>query len=326
MKYRALGGTGLRVSEIGFGAWGIGGAGGGAVAYGPTDDDESRRAIARAVSLGITLFDTAGLYGYGHSERLLGEVLREVRPRVVLASKAGLLDQHGGHDFTPAAIRRALTDSLRRLRTDYLDVYQLHDPPLARLRAEPSIVGTMRALKAEGHIRAWGISAASPEDGVAAVREFGVDTLQVNFNMADQRARECGLFDLCEAQGVGLIGRTPLCFGFLTGRYAPDASYDAHDHRSRWSLEQRRAWSSAPHVLTAAERRDSGETAAQQALRYCLSYPALSTVIPGMLAVAHVDENAAATDRGPLSDADRVRIESAYVGRTFFLGAGGVGR
>jgi aryl-alcohol dehydrogenase-like predicted oxidoreductase len=324
MKYRALGSTGLRVSEIGFGAWGIGGATAGAVAYGPTDDGESRRAIARAVEIGITFFDTAGLYGYGHSESLLGETLRAVRPRVVLASKAGRTDQQGGLDFRPAAIRLALSDTLERLRTDYLDVFQLHDPPLALLRAGPSIVDTMRGLKAEGWIRAWGISALSPEDGLAAVREFGVDTLQVNFNMADQRARECGLFDLCATEGVGLIGRTPLCFGFLTGRYAADAAYDARDHRSRWSVAQRRAWTAAPQALTAAESRDGGETAAQQALRFSLSYPALSTVIPGMLAVAHVDENAAASDQGPLSDADRRRIEAAYAGQTFFLGAGGV--
>jgi aryl-alcohol dehydrogenase-like predicted oxidoreductase len=326
MKYRALGSTGLRVSEIGFGAWGIGGAAAGAVAYGPTDDDESRRAIGRAVELGITFFDTAGLYGYGHSESLLGETLRTVRPRVVLASKAGRVDQLGGQDFTPPAIRRALTDTLRRLRTDYLDVFQLHDPPLAQLRAEPSIVETMRTLKAEGWIRAWGISALSPEDGLAAVREFGVETLQVNFNMADQRARECGLFDLCEAGDVGLIGRTPLCFGFLTGHYAPDAAYDAHDHRSRWSVAQRRAWSAAPEALTAAEWRDDSETGAQQALRYCLSYPALSTVIPGMLTVAHVEENAAASDHAPLGDDGRRRIEAAYTRQSFFLGAGGVGR
>src|SRR5437899_9108690 len=125
MNYRALGDTGLRVSEIGFGTWGLGGDTGGAISYGPTSDETSRAALRCALDEGINFFDTSDLYGFGHSEELLGEVFGDCRDQVVIASKGGFVDAVK-QDFSPMHLRNALEKSLRRLRTDYVDLYQLH--------------------------------------------------------------------------------------------------------------------------------------------------------------------------------------------------------
>src|SRR4051812_21278812 len=162
MRYRSLGSTGLRVSEIGFGTWGLGGAANGAMAYGPTSDAESLRALQAALDQGINFFDTADLYGYGHSEQLLGKAFAGVRDRVVIASKGGMVDGSGKQDFRPAYLRAALERSLARLGTDYVDLYQLHSPPADLLVRDGSIVAELQKLKGEGKIRAYGLSARSP--------------------------------------------------------------------------------------------------------------------------------------------------------------------
>ena len=238
MKYRRLRSTGLQVSEIGFGAWGIGGVANGAIAYGPTDDQESKRALRRAYHLGVNFYDTSGLYGYGHSERLIGEVLKDVRDRVIITTKVGFLDADGAQDFSPKHIRQSLAASLKRLQTDYVDLYQLHSPPIDALGRDESILSALRSLEQEGSVRAIGISVRSPDDGLVAINRFGLSCIQVNFNLVDQRALSNGLFDLCRKQGVGVIVRTPLCFGLLTGRYSPESKFGPGDHRSSWSSAQ----------------------------------------------------------------------------------------
>ncbi len=318
MKYRRLGAIGLEVSEVGFGAWGIGGVQGGAVAYGPTSDEESRAALRRAFELGVTFYETADLYGYGHSEAIIGSTLANVRDRIVIATKVGMLGPYGPQDFSVAHIKAALEASLRRLGTDYVDLYQLHNPPVELLTSDPTILETLVQLQREGKARAIGVSVRSPEDGLVTVRDLGFKAVQVNFSMVDQRARENGLLALCEREDVGVICRTPLCYGFLTGKYSPDDGFDAHDHRGRWPAEQLARWAEAPRVFSPAMSHH-GETPAQTALRFCLSYDGISTVIPGMLTRAQVDENIAASTAGPLAEGERRGIEQIYRGREFFL-------
>ena len=320
MNYRELGTTGLTVSEIGFGAWGIGGTSNGAIAYGPTDDEESKAALSLAFESGVTFYDTADLYGYGHSERLLGGVFRKRRGQVVIASKVGFLRASGEQDFSPQHIRRSVESSLRRLETDYLDVYQLHDPPIDRLGHDERIVNTMEELKAEGKIRVVGISVRSPDDGVVAVRRWRFECLQVNFNMVDQRVVANGFLDLCQAEGVGVVCRTPLCLGFLTGKYAAGTVFGAQDYRRAWPAEQIAVWASAYRSF-APVLHAPGQTPAQVALRFCLSYPAVSTAIPGMLTAAEVEENVAASRFGPLPAAERLAIERVARETPFFIGA-----
>src|SRR6266446_8208021 len=147
---RQLGRTELSVSEIGFGAWAIGGNAFGN-SYGPTDDAESTRAIRRAFELGCSFFDTADVYGHGHSESLLGAALHDVRDQIIIATKAG-----GGGDFTPAYLRMAVERSLERLRTDHIDLLQLHNPPMS-LIAAPATYEPLEELKREGLIRFYGV-------------------------------------------------------------------------------------------------------------------------------------------------------------------------
>ena len=318
MNYRNLGRTGLRVSEIGFGGWGIGGAAGNALGYGRTDDQDSRRALQRALDLGVNFYDTASLYGYGHSEVLLGEAFKAVRKSVQIASKVGRLDSSGRQDFSPEFIRGSLESSLRRLQTDYLDLYQLHDPDLDLLRGDGRILEVMEGFYLEGKIRAWGISARTPMDALAAAREFGPRVLQANFNLLDQRALENGLIGLCASEGIGLIIRTPLCFGFLTGAYSSDTPFDPNDHRSRWPEEQRAHWAKAYRLFTDVCGA-SGQTPAQLALRFCLSYEGVSTAIPGMLTSEQVEENVLASALGRLDADQRRSIERIYSQEQFFL-------
>ncbi|HYL89992.1 MAG TPA: aldo/keto reductase, partial [Burkholderiales bacterium] len=293
MRQRQLGRSGVAVSEIGFGAWGIGGNKDGAVAYGPTDEAQSLDALSAAFDAGINFFDTADLYGFGESERLIGKAFTGRRDRVVIASKGGMLDPQGRQDFTPAHLATSLEESLKRLRTDYVDLYQLHGPGLDQVGA---LIGPMDALRREGKARAIGISLRAPEDGRRALDLYPFDAVQVNFNLLDQRAVDSGLMDLCRERGAGIIVRTPLCFGFLTGGYSATQQYDASDHRSRWNVEQRKVWASAYELFSGIKGRV--DTPAQFALRFCLSFDAVSSVIPGMLTRAHVEENAAAS-QGP---------------------------
>lgn len=319
MKYRTLGTTGLTVSEIGFGGWGIGGTRDNAVAYGPTDDHASLRALRRAVALGVTFYDTADLYGRGHSEELIGAALRKERQHVVIASKVGLLGPDGSQDFSPAHIRQSIEGTLARLQTDYLDLYQLHNPSVEVLEREPQVLGALQALQRAGTIRAIGVSARSPDEALTIAKRFSVKCLQVNFNLLDQRALENGLLAFCQAAQVGLIGRTPLCFGFLTGAYSARSKFGEGDHRTRWPVEQRALWTEASRRLTSA-RESKEDTDAQFALRFCLSYPGVSTVIPGMLTGQQVEENIPASDFGPLTALERVTCERMYREQPAFLG------
>ena len=315
MRQRQLGRSGLAVSEIGFGAWGIGGNKDGAVAYGPTDEAQSLDALSAALDAGINFFDTADLYGFGESERLIGKAFAGRRDRVVIGSKGGMLDPQGRQDFTPGHLATSLEESLTRLRTDYVDLYQLHGASPEQL--EP-LLGTLDGIRRQGKARAIGISLRAPEDGKRALELYPFDGVQVNFNLLDQRAVDSGLMQLCQQRGAGIIVRTPLCFGFLTGGYSATQQYDASDHRSRWNIEQRKVWASAYELFSGVKGR--ADTPAQFALRFCLSFDAVSSVIPGMLTRAHVEENAAASNGPALGTPEIGRIANIYHSHRFFVG------
>ncbi len=317
MRYRDLGSTGIIVSEIGFGTWGIGGTTDGAIGYGPTDDKKSLSALARAFELGVTFFDTSDLYGNGHSEELLGQAFKAVRDKVVIATKAGFVSKEGAQNFFPKHIRKSLEKSLRRLKTGYVDLLQLHGPDTGLLKNNPNIFEALRALQDEGKIKAFGISVRNPDEGIVALRELGLTAIQVNFNMLDQRAVDNGLLRTAELAGAGIIVRTPLCFGFLSGKLA-GAKFPVGDHRANWPPEQIKRWTDAPQLFT---KLNDGKTRtlAQLALLFPFAWKSVSTVIPGMLSPEEADENVSIADLKPLTKKEISMIRKIYKGNSFFV-------
>lgn len=317
MKYRKLGKTGISVSEIGFGTWGIGGITEGATSYGKTDDAESLRTLKSALEEGINFYDTSNIYGNGHAEELLAEAFRADRKKIVIATKVGFTKHSGPHDISAGYIRECLEGSLQRLKTDYVDLYQIHSIPIETAMGSSDWLPTLKVLKKEGKIRAIGYSVRNPEDSLIVMRELGVDVIQVNFNMTDQRALNLGVFEVARDQGVGIIARTPLSFGFLTGTIT-DIGFDPEDHRSNWSKEQLIKWKEAPDLFSFVDL-EKRYTPVQLALKFCLGFPEISTTIPGMTKVEQAKENAAASDLPPLEPEQIKAIMKVNRENIFFI-------
>ena len=289
MNHRTLGRTGLSVSEIGFGAWAIGGNAFGN-SYGTTDDAESTLAIRRAFELGCNFFDTADVYGHGHSESLLGAALRDVRDQVIIATKVGanFYNPDLRLDFTPGYLRMAVERSLERLRTDHIDLLQLHNPPMS-LIAAPATYEPLEELKREGLIRFYGVSVHPPEEGVAAVQATRPDTVQIVYNLARRHAEDTFLAT-AQAANVGVIAREPLANGFLAGRYDAASTWEQGDIRSRMPrpyVAQMSALGQRVREVAA----ESGLTAPQLALKFVLDRPEIACAIVGMKTVQQVEEN-----------------------------------
>lgn len=309
MKYKKLGETGIAISEIGFGTWGIGGN-----AYGQVDDNESKKALQAAFESGISFYDTANLYGNGHSEELLGEVFAGKRDQIVIATKGGTLPHTTfdmPQDFSFRHIKEAMAGSLRRLKTDYIDLYLLHSPKIEDIQRNDDLLNTLETCKKEGKIRAYGISARTPSDAMRAIDEFGFNIVEVNFNLIDQRALENGLFDRAGKDKLGLIIRTPLTFGYLTGKLRGDEQFQDTDHRANWPKYQLKRWAQA-HQLFSFLFEGKMRTPAQVALRFCLDFEVVSTVIPGMINTREVLENVIASDMSSLTTQEMDLIMRIY--------------
>ena len=315
MNYRQFGDNGFKVSEIGFGAWGIGGVAKDCKSYGPTDDNKSVQALNKAYDVGVTFYDTSPIYGYGHSEDLIGKTFAKVRDEIIINTKVGYINYQGDQDFSPKYIRNSIESSLKRLRTDYVDIFQLHDPPIQLLMNDDSILIELKKLKDEGKLRVIGLSTNSQNESILALQKFNFKSIQINFNLLDQRALYNGLFDECKKYGVGVIGRTPLCFGFLTGKYSSKDKYPTSDHRSTWSFDQIDRWANAVKIFANNRLEKNEGTHTQMALRYCLSYPLISTTIPGMLTKEHVLENTGASQFGALPSQVLEKFNKIYLSK-----------
>jgi len=300
MHYRDLGNTGIKVSAIGFGAWAIGGAAaasGTPLGWGKTNDDDSLAAIRRARDLGVTFFDTADSYGFGRSESLLGIVLSGKRENVVIATKYGIFKAADGamkKDFSQRHILHAVDGSLKRLRTDYIDLYQAHNPTIGELlRGE--IQEAMELLQDQGKIRYWGISISTPDDGIEIIRRGWSHALQVNYSILNQAPAE-QLFALAKEKGYGIIARVPLASGLLTGKFRVDSTFPPDDVRQNFLTRRR--------LEEAIERVDeaksiiggSARNLTEGALRFVLANDAVSTTIPGARNARQAEANAAAED------------------------------
>lgn len=315
MQRRPLGRTGLMVSEIGFGAWAIGGNAHGN-SYGPTKDTESIDAVRRAVDLGVNFFDTADVYGWGHSEEVLGQALEGRRDQIFLATKVGGDFYHGGvrANFDPGYLAFALDRSLQRLRTDHVDLYQLHNPPAA-LMADPETYDVLDALRAEHKIDHYGVSVHEPVEARLCLEAGRPDVLQIPFSLFQQEWIEEILGEAHRA-GVGIIAREPLGNGFLTGRIRPDARFPAGDIRHHWPgsmIAGRTAAAERLSFLVTPKR-----TMAQAALRFALAFPEISVAIPGAKTISQVDENVGAANSPALTDSE-IREARALYAKDFGL-------
>ena len=310
MNQRPLGRTGLSVSEIGYGAWGIGGT-----FWLGAEDRESLRALHRAVDLGVNFIDTAWVYGNGHSERLVGEVVRERDERIVVASKIPPRNRRwpapAGIDpdeaFPAEHIRDFTERSLSNLGLDVIDVMQFHvwsDDWVGR----GSWLEGIQALRDEGRIRFFGVSINDhqPENAIRLIETGAVDTVQVIYNVFEQ-GPEDALFAACERHDVGVIARVPLDEGGLTGRITPGTTFPEGDFRNAYFSGEHSVEATDEHVRAILDDLGiSREELPELALRYVLSHPAVSTVIPGMRSVRNVERNAALGDGAGLPT-ERVR-------------------
>ncbi|MEU5713402.1 MULTISPECIES: aldo/keto reductase [Streptomyces] len=321
MTTRTLGRSGIEVSALGFGCWAIGGehqtADGQPVGWGKVDDDESVRAVRRALDLGVTFFDTADSYGTGHSEEILGKALGERRDDVVLATKWGnVFDADTrtltGTDATPEYARRALTASLRRLGTDRVDLYQLHISDADPARAA-ELRDACEEFVAEGLVRAYGWSTDDPARAAVFAEGPHCAAVQHTLNVLQDAP---GLLALCERLELASVNRSPLAMGLLAGRRG--GSLEAGDIRSRppaWLPGYADDGSGAdPEWLARIDAvreilTSDGRSLAQGALAWLWARSTRTVPIPGFRTVAQAEENAGALAKGPLTAAQLTEID-----------------
>jgi aryl-alcohol dehydrogenase-like predicted oxidoreductase len=318
---RPLGRTGLEVSEIGYGAWGIG-----KTMWLGADDDESLRALNRAIDLGVDLIDTALGYGNGHSEQLVGQVVRERSERIVVTTKIPpknmtwpAPDGIDPEEAFPADWVRSCTErSLSNLGLDTIDVQQFHvwsDEWVGR----GTWLEGIEALKSEGKIRAFGVSINDhqPSNAVKLIESGAVDTVQVIYNVFDQ-SPEDELFDACTSHGVGVLARVPFDEGSLTGTITPDSEFPEGDFRNNYFRGDRLQEVDERVRAILDELGIERDQLAEVALRYILSHPAVSSAIPGMRSVRNVERNAAVGDGRGLPEEQVAALKRHRWDRNFY--------
>jgi aryl-alcohol dehydrogenase-like predicted oxidoreductase len=321
MKYRRLGRTAFMVSEIGFGAWGIGKA-----MWVGADDEESLRALHLAADLGLSFVDTALAYGHGHSEQLVGSFVRQRQETIYVATKIppkngewpARKESQIEEVFPPDHIVSATEKSLKNLGRDCIDLQQFHvwnD----RWAERQEWRGAVEKLKREGKIRFMGISLNDnePENGIQAAETGLIDSFQVIYNIFEQAPQD-RLIPYCFSQDIGVIARVPFDEGSLTGKITPDTIFPDGDWRNRYFRGNRKK-----EVFDRVSRlgfllHDGVETLAEAALRFCLSESGVSTVIPGMRTTEHVRSNCAASDGRALPRQDLVALRSHVWPRNFY--------
>jgi aryl-alcohol dehydrogenase-like predicted oxidoreductase len=316
MQHRELGRTGFRVSEIGFGAWAIGGD-----AWGRTDDDESLRSLHRAVDLGVNFVDTADVYGDGHSERLVAQLRRERTEEIVVATKAGRrLRPHVAGGYDRGNLGAFVDRSLQNLGADALDLLQLHCPP-SEVYEMPEVFGVLDDLVAAGKVRYYGVSVERVHEALRAIEYPRVQTVQIIFNMFRLKPAE-ELFRAARERRVGIIARVPLASGLLSGKMRADTVFADRDHRSfnrrGEAFDQGETFSGVELEagLRAVEELrplvPAGATLAQLALRWILTFPEVTTAIPGARNARQAEDNVRAAELPPLDDATIRRVREVY--------------
>jgi aryl-alcohol dehydrogenase-like predicted oxidoreductase len=316
MHTRSFGRTGWQVSEVGFGAWGIGGG-----AWGGADDAESMAALHAALDAGITFFDTADVYGDGRSERLIGRLRHERSEPFIVATKAGRrLSPHLASGYTAENLTAFVDRSLANLGVERLDLVQLHCPP-TEVYYRPDVFAALDGLVKAGKIAFYGVSVEKVEEALKAIEYPHVQSVQIIFNAFRLRPTEL-FFEQALRRQVAVIARVPLASGLLSGRLARDTVFPDDDHRTfnreGAAFDKGETFSGVPYeiALEAVERLrplvPGGVTLAQFALRWILAFEAVTCVIPGARNAARVIENAKAAGMPPPSPETMEAVQDVY--------------
>lgn len=303
MLNRKFGKTGFECSEIGLGTWQMGSM------WGPRDDAQALQAIARALEMGINLIDTAAVYGNGHSEQLIGQLIKKPKRSAFIATKIPPMNHQWparhhvpvSEAFTKQHVINATEKSLKNLQREVIDLQQLHVWSDHWLNQGDWVDG-IEQLKRQGKIRHFGVSMNDHEASSALqiVNSGLIDSVQVIYNIFDQRPEE-KLFPLCQEKGVAVIVRVPFDEGSLTGVLTPDVTFHKKDWRSHYFSPDRLKETCERIEKIKGLIHEDAPSLPLLALKFCLHHPAVSTVIPGMRKVRHVEENHQASDGKPLS-------------------------
>ncbi|MGA2975414.1 MAG: aldo/keto reductase [Spirochaetia bacterium] len=315
MNYRLLGRTGMKVSEVSFGAWAIGSG------WGPVNDRESLAALHKAVDLGVNFIDTADVYGNGHSEKLIAKLLRERSETIYVATKAGRkLSPHVAEKYTPVALRKFVEGSLKNLRVEALDLLQLHCPPTA-VYYTPEVFDALDLMVKAGKLKNYGVSVEKVEEALKAIEYPGVKTVQIIFNMFRQRPADL-FFREAKSRWIGIIVRVPLASGMLTGRMSRATRFSSDDHRAYnrkgQAFDRGETFAGVDYArgLQAVEELRQilprGMTMTQFALRWILMHNAVSCAIPGAKTPAQAEENCGAAGVPRLSRGLMRQVRGIY--------------
>jgi aryl-alcohol dehydrogenase-like predicted oxidoreductase len=315
VKYRELGRTGWKVSEISFGAWAIGGA------WGGVDDKESLAALHAALDGGVNFFDTADVYGDGRSERLFAKLKKERKEKFYITTKAGRrLPQQTLAGYSRENLTAFIERSLKNLETETIDLLQLHCPPMEVFYA-PEVFGILDDLVKAGKIRHYGVSVEKVEEALKAIEFPGVQSVQIIFNIFRQRPSEL-FFPEARRRKVGILARVPLASGMLSGKFTRDSRFEKDDHRNfnrhGEAFDRGETFAGVDYEtgLRVVEElkplAPKNATMAQLALRWILEFPAVTCAIPGAKHPAQVAENVAASDIKPLSEVPMKKIAAIY--------------
>lgn len=315
MLYRTLGKSGLEISRVSFGAWALGGD------FGTVSDAESKRAVVRAIELGVNFFDTADVYGDGRSERILGEVKQSLKADIIIATKAGRrLNPHVASGYNLENLTAFVERSLVNLRVDALDLVQLHCPP-TDVYYMPEVFEALDLLKERGKLRHYGVSVERVEEALKAIEYPGVTSVQIIYNMLRQRPSEL-FFERARERRVGILARLPLSSGLLAGTMNASTTFEPSDHRNYnrngEAFDRGETFSGVPFDtgLAFVERvRDlvpSTTNMAAFSLRWALMQDAVTAVIPGAKRPSQVEQNVSAAELPPLPESTLERIEAMY--------------
>jgi myo-inositol catabolism protein IolS len=307
LETRTLGKSGISISVIGTGLWAVGGG------WGPVDDKNALAAIDASLDAGISFFDTADVYGDGHSEELLGKAMRGRRERFVVATKIGWVGYDGKNNRSQYdrvdKLVAGVEQSLRRLQTDHIDVIQNHI-----FYREPNtdiFIEGFQKLRRDGKVRAYGLSTSD----FAFIKDFNTNgecaTLQIDYSILNRTAEQ-EIFPYCQKNNIGVIVRGALAMGILTGKFTPETRFPDGDFRQNWheKPDERRVFLEDLDKVKRLRLLTDGRTLAQLALRFVIDHPPVTTVIPGARSAEQARENVKAGLLPPLTKAEHLQIDA----------------